>query len=399
MTGRRAGRVTAAVAVVGLVAGAAAWWSAGATPRSAVVERRDLVLGVEVAGVLRSEDPLELGPPQVREIWSYKISFMAPEGSAVAAGDPVLGFDTTELLTRRIEMRAEVESAVQKLEQRRQDLEISLRRERLALAEAEARLRRLALQVDVPEEIEAANELRRARVDHAQVETEISSRRHLLELLEAGAVAELRSLEEGRDHAAERLRRTEAQITAMTVAAPRPGTVVYVSDWEGQKKKVGDTAWRMEKVVELPNLERMVAEGEVPEAESGRLAVGQAVTLRLDAFPDRPLRGAVRKVQRTIQQRSPQDPRKVARFEVDLEGEAGGVLRPGMRFTGEVEIERVEGALVLPLEAVLPTPEGPRVRIAGWWRTHEAAPRLGRANERWVEVLGGLDEGQRVVLP
>ena len=390
---------SAAAALLATAVAGAVWWTSGSSPRTAAVERRDLVLGVGVTGVLRSEDPLALGPPQVREIWNYKISFLAPEGSTVEAGQPVLGFDTTELQTRLLEARAEVESAAQTFEQRRQDLEIARRRERLTLAEAEAKSRRLALQVDVPAEIEAANELRRARLDYERVKAEIASRRHLLELLDRGAKAELQSLAEARDHAVERLRRTEAQIAAMTVAAPRAGTVVYVSDWQGQKKKVGDSCWRMEKVVELPDLGRMLGEAEAPEAESGRLAVGQPVSLRLDAFPDRSLSGVVRKVERTIQRRSPEDPRKVARFAVELDDGGDGVLRPGMRFTGEVEIGRLSAALAVPLEAVVPTAAGPQVEVEGWLHRRRVSPRLGRANGRWVEVLSGLEEGQRVILP
>ena len=36
----------------------------------------------------------------------------------------------------------------------------------------------------------------------------------------------------------------ESAIAAMTVAAPRDGTVVYVADWRGEKPRVGESTWR-----------------------------------------------------------------------------------------------------------------------------------------------------------
>ncbi len=53
------------------------------------VERRDLVIGVEIEGELQAVDSADLGPPALRSVWDFKISFMASEGSEVAAGQSV----------------------------------------------------------------------------------------------------------------------------------------------------------------------------------------------------------------------------------------------------------------------------------------------------------------------
>ena len=47
------------------------------------VERGDLVQTVEVEGSLQAMQSESIGPPQVPDVWEYKISFMAPEGSVV----------------------------------------------------------------------------------------------------------------------------------------------------------------------------------------------------------------------------------------------------------------------------------------------------------------------------
>ena len=92
-----------------------------------------------------------------------------------------------------------------------------------------------------------------------------------------------RLLESKQREAASAVETSQASIRAMTTMAPREGTVIYVlNPRNGEKKKVGDSCWKAERVVEIPDLNRMKAEGEVDEVDAGRVAVGQRVTLRLD---------------------------------------------------------------------------------------------------------------------
>ena len=64
------------------------------------VERGDLVTSVEVTGALRAVETSALGPPQVRDVWQFKIAMMADEGTEVVAGQPILAFDASELQQR-----------------------------------------------------------------------------------------------------------------------------------------------------------------------------------------------------------------------------------------------------------------------------------------------------------
>ena len=41
------------------------------------------------AGTLRAVESSVLGPPQVRDVWQFKIAMMADEGIEVAEGEPV----------------------------------------------------------------------------------------------------------------------------------------------------------------------------------------------------------------------------------------------------------------------------------------------------------------------
>ena len=393
------------LALVVAVALAALWAftgsrSAAAEEEWAEVDRQDLVLGVQVTGTLSAVQSVELGPPQLPNVWDFKIAFMAPEGVEVREGQPVLGFDTSDLENTLLEKMTERDSAQKELEKKQAELESLRGEDELRLAEAKAKARRASLKVDVPAELVAAKELAEARVDLDLAEREVSYLEKRLALRVREAEAEISALRNRRDRAAARVREAEESIRQMTVTASRSGTVVYRSDArrEREKKKVGDTVWRGEKVVEIPDLGHMRAQGEVDEADAGRVAVGQPVTLRLDAHPDVIYTGRVHAVRGAVQKRSQGDPVKVVGLDLALDRTDPQRMRPGMRFLGTIELDRVPRAVVVPAGAVFNRPEGPVVYRRTRWGTEEVRPQLGRRNDRWVEIVAGLAEGDAIAM-
>ena len=72
------------------------------------------------------------------------------------------------------------------------------------------------------------------------------------------------------------------------------------------------------------------------------------------------------------------------------------LMRPSMRFRGEVETGRTAGLLVIPREAVFLHDAEPVVWTRRAFRWTERPVRLGRSNRRQVEISSGLSEGDRV---
>jgi len=379
----------------------AGWWAFGALRGGESgswvrVERDDLVLGVEVTGTLKAVDTSSIGPPQIPWIWEYKISMLAPEGDDVENGQPVLGFDTSELQRRLKEMMAEAEEAHKEIEKKEAELALQRETNRLRLAEAEARLRKARLQVEVPDELTSENDLRKASLDLRLAEDEIEYvRKRLQDMTRSGEDA-LASLRRHREYAEGEVQATREAIESMTVKAPRDGTVIYASNWRDEKKKVGDACWRGEMVLEIPNLTRMMADGEVDEADASKVAVQQKLTLRLDSHPDEEFSGTVSHIWGTVKRKSWRNPLKVVRLDVDLDRTDERRMRPGMRFRGTIEIERIEDAVVIPVETVFISENGPTVYRKTLMGHEKVAVNLGRRNEKMVEVLGGVDESDRV---
>ncbi len=321
---------------------------------------------------------------------------MAPEGLDIERGTAVLSFDTSNLTRELEEKRAELDSAQKEIEKKTNDLAMSHENDAFRLAEAKAKRDKAQLKLTGPVEILAAHERRKLEIDLALGEKEVLYLEERLHSMARAGEAELALLRDQRDRAAGRVSELESSIARMTVTAPGDGTVVYVTNRRGEKKKVGDSCWIREKVLEIPDLTEMKAEGHVDEADAGRIALGQTVLLRLEAYPDVEYTGRLDFIGSTVQPASSRSPLRVTRCGVALEGTDPERMRPGMRFQGQIEIDRVDDTLLIPVDAVFSTTNGPvayRRTVTGHRRTHL---KLGRSNNDFAEVIEGLSSGDRV---
>ena len=360
------------------------------------IARRDLVLSAEVEGVLEAVDTVGVSPPVVPGMWNFKISMLVPEGTHVEAGQPVASFDATGMQqTMRIKV-GERDVAAGELEKRTNVLEIERQDLELSLAEAEAKIRRHQLELQVPESLVARREIELARIERDLAKFELDNLKRRLGLLARQTTAELSDLRRKRDRAAQRVDQLQQHLASLQVAAPRAGTVIYDKS-RGEKPQVGDSVWQGQPILQIPNLEHLRATGEVDEAEIGRLAVGQPVELSLDAHPGHIFRGTIGAIRGAVRRHSASDPTKFVDVEIILETDPER-MRPGMRFRGKIEVERVVDVLCLPLAAPDPQPEGPVVTVARGLFTEVVTVDLGRRDRECIEVLAGLVEGDRVQL-
>ncbi|HKN46495.1 MAG TPA: HlyD family efflux transporter periplasmic adaptor subunit [Candidatus Polarisedimenticolia bacterium] len=392
---RRRSVLAGGAVVLALLAVAGLRGSGPEVSRPVTVKRQDLVQTVEMEGELQAVRSTEIGVPPVQNA-EFKIAFLIPEGTVVKKGQPVLGFDTEALQRQLVEKQAEFQEAAKKVDQKEIDLGLKLLDVEQRSAQAVAELGKAKLKAEVPAEVQQRIELEKARLDHQGRERDLENLQAEKRVTQTLGDSELRSLRNQRDRAKGRVEELQAAIEKMTVKAPHDGIVVYRTNWQDQKKKVGDSMWFGETALAIPDLSEMRAEGFVDEAEGGAVAAGQPVTLRLEARPDLDIQGRVRAVGRTVRRRSWRTPLKVYKVDVALTRTDPTLMRPSMRFRGEAETGRTAGLLVMPREVVFLRDAGPVVWVRRAFRWTERPVRLGRSNRRQVEVSSGLREGDRV---
>ena len=387
---RRGGALLAAVVAVGA---AGEHWLR--TDETLLVTRGDLVRPVEVEGELRAVRAVEISPPGVSEV-EFKISFMAPEGSTVKKGDPILGFDTQALQKLLDDKQAEMAEARQKLAQKQRDLDVKRLDLDDQIAKAEAALRKARLKAEIPAELLARIEAQKAQLDQTGSERDLENLQAERAVLVSTGEAEIRSLASESARAEGRVKALEAAVEKMMVKAPQDGIVIYKTDWRDEKKKIGDNVWIAQTILSLVDLGEMYALADVDEADAGQLAKGQTATLRLEARPDLDLKGTIRRIGSTVRRKSWRLPTKVYKVEIALQSTDSTLMRPAMRFRGEIETGRRPGVLLVPREAIFLRPSGPVVWVKSALGYTETAVDLGPGNKKLLEARRGLKEGDRV---
>ncbi len=368
----------------------------GAALQFVDVKEDDLVIGVEVTGELAAVDSTDVKPPGLPDIWDYKIAQLADEGIDVAVGAPLVTFDASKQIQDLETMTNEADAAQKKLDKKRDDAQLARRDEELKIAEAEATLRKASLKATVPPDLSASVDLEVLKLEEQSAKLALDQAKNKSEKARRADAAELASLTEHHTYAVHRVEELQRNIGRMAETATRAGTVVYPSNWKGEKKKVGDNAWRMENVLQVVALGKMIGNGQVDEVEMAKVADKQPVRLRLDALPDVQLLGTVQSIAKNVQSKSSVDPSKVVHLKVELAPTADTPLRPGMRFRGEIETQRLAKVVQVPTEAVFVTADGPVAYRQKGGDVERVALTLGKRSATMVQVVSGLLPGDRV---
>jgi len=173
------------------------------------------------------------------------------------------------------------------------------------------------------------------------------------------------------------------------VRAPMDG-VVY-----GLAVRPGGYVNRGDLIANVGRMDRVRVRVYVDEPELGRVAIGQPVTIRWQALPGRSWQGTVERKPTSIEALGS---RQVGEVVCTIEN-PGRELIPGTNVDAEIRTAAVEGALVIPREALRHDPDGDYVfRLAGD-SVERRAVKTGIASVTQVEVLEGLAEGDAVALP
>jgi len=359
------------------------------------IKRDDLVVTVDVAGDLAAVDSTDVKPPVIPEASNFKISWLAPEGSEVVAGAPIVTFDSSDLDRNLEGLQSQAAEWRTQIDRMRQQATLTHRAEELSMLEQEASVQRATRLAGAPPDLVAPLAQRSNELDEHQAKAELELARKRTDYDRRSRAAELQSLVNVQATVAHQIEQLRQSTTRLALTSPRAGTVVYPGNYAGENKKIGDTVYSSDVVVQIVVLGAMIGNGHVDEADLARIAVHEPVALRVDALPDVGLHGTVASIASSVQP-SDTGASNVVRLQVAIEATTTCALRPGMRFRGQVETQRIPSVIQIPAEAVFVTPEGPvayRETTGGLERVRLS---LGHRSTETFEVTAGLSPGDRV---
>lgn len=172
------------------------------------------------------------------------------------------------------------------------------------------------------------------------------------------------------------------KIEDYSIVAPMDGVVLRRDGEVGEITDVGQVLVR----VGVPKPLQVVAE--VNEEDIPRVAIGQIVLFRTDAFPDQRLEGKVREI-------TPMGDVAAKTYRIKIALPDNTPLKPGMSVEANVVTRETAGALLVPAEAV----QGTNVYVIDNDRLKKKSVTVGIRGTRMVEILSGLTEQDRIASP
>ena len=293
---------------------------------------------IESTGQLLAKEHAEIAA----EVGGRSTPLRVEEGASVRAGDVVMEIDPERRRLVLEDARARVAEAL-----------VSLREQERQTARLRELQRRAVASQAKLEEAQTALSLARSRADGARAN----------------------------------LGMAERALRDASVSAPFDGLVARRLVSRGEYVTEGKPLF------ELVALSPIEVEFHLAEVDSGRVAVGRPVDVRVAHFPDESFGALVTVVSPTL------DPKtRTLRVKAQLEN-ADGRLRPGLFARIDLGVAKRSGVIFVPEEAVLQRADGSVVFVVS---AHSRAERrlveTGAHRDGTVEVARGLAAGDRVVV-
>ena len=402
---KRAAAIAAVVVVVALSVGAAAALrrdSSSSTLPTSVVAKTTFVDFLQLRGEIRPVRSVVLTAPSTGS--DLQIVELATNGSKVAAGDPVITFDPTvqqrTLETKRSELKqAEAEIDRTEAEQRRR-----VAAARTELDEARKALARARLELQ-GNELRARLEAEKFVIAVGDADANVRELEQKIEGEQIAAQADVAIARQKRDKALFDVQETERILASLQVRAPAPGSISLLPNFRAggpgrpaPEFRRGDRAWFGAQIAELPDLTAVQMTAHVDEADRGRVQAGSAVRIRVDAVPDHELIGTLSDIAVVAKPDFTTWP-PVRNFDVVVKiSDSDPRLRSGMSASARVELDRLNGVLVVPTAAIFQSGPATVAYVVGPRGAERRAVNVLRRGRDQTAIASGLAEGDRVAL-
>ena len=370
---------------------------------TAIVARTTFVDFLQLRGDVRPVRSVVLTAPSSGT--DLQIIELVKNGDRVAAGDAVIEFDPTTQQRTLETKQSELKQAESEIDRAEADQKRRVAAAQSELEEAKKAVQRARLDVE-------GNELR-ARIEAEKFVIALSNaEEHVRELEKKvdgeriAAGADVAIAKQKRDKALFDVHETERIIGSLKVRAPIAGSISLLPNFRAggpgsraaPEFRRGDRAWFGAQIAELPDLTSVQVNARVDETDRGRVQPGSGVRVRVDAVPDRELTGTLQEISVVAKPDFTTWP-PVRNFDVVIAlADSDPRLRSGMSASARIELDRLQGVLVVPAGAVFQSGASSVVYVVDGSSVQSRPVTLVRRGRDQVVVESGVREGERVAL-
>jgi RND family efflux transporter MFP subunit len=363
------------------------------------VKRGEFLDALQFRGQLKAMKSVTLTAPS--NAGDLQILKIVADGSQVKKGDNVVEFDPSKTQQDLAQDQSSLKSSQAEIDQARAAGRLTEEADTTAVMKAKYDVEVATLDASKAEVV--------SRIEGAEANLKLADAQQALhqadEQLKSDITVDKSTIEDKKNASRKAdydTQRARNALASMTLKAPADGTVSLLSTWHPGGEgpfKAGERAWPGAPIAELPDAASLRIAARVDETERGRLAVGQPVTLQLDAIADRQFTGKVERIG-TIATADFTSGWPIPRnFDLELAiDQADSRLKPGMTVQITVIVDRVPDAITIPAQASFAKSGQTVAYVWNGSAFQERAIQIERRSRDRILISSGLKPGDLVAL-
>ena len=368
----------------------------------AKVRQGEFRISIRTRGEIRSVRSEVITAPQVP---SPQIVRLAESGRPIRRGEVVVEFDAAQQEQTLLEKTTSMRTVEKEMVQTKASHRITNEQDGMSKMTAEYNVERSKLEAskaEVISEIEGAKD----RLDVGISEGELKQVKTTIDSHSVAENADLERLDQKKDKVGRDTDRAKLYLSKMVLRAPNDGIVNILPNFRSSGSfgnapppfKEGDRAWTGAAIAEIPDLSSMRVELKLEEVDRGKLQLGQAAHIRVDAVPDKDFLADLDWISpiASINFRGGWT-EKIFPARATLKN-LDERLRPGMSATAEIILESEQNRMLIPTRASFTKNGKPAVYVQKGADFELRPIEVGKRNESDIVVLKGLKVGEVVAL-
>jgi HlyD family secretion protein len=393
------------IVAAGSVAGVTRLRRGGSTTLpTTVVARTTFVDYLQIRGEIRPVKSTVLSAPMSGGS-DLLILKLARNGAVVEAGEVVVQFDTTNQQRTLEQKQSELKQAESEIEKTLAEQRRRVQAAATALEQAKSAVARAKLDLECAD-LRPRVEAEHFRIKLLDAEEVVREAEHKVEAERASSAADVASARQKRDKASFDVRETERTMAGMTLKAPAKGPLTILPNRRAANAfaqsapefRTGDRAFFGAQIAELPDLSNIQMTCRIDEVDRARVERGRATLIRVDALPDRELRGTVKDISMMARPDFTTFP-PTRNFDLTVAvGDNDSRLRSGMSASARIEMDRLNGVIVVPATAVFQRGGTAVTFVVKGAAIETRTVKVLRRGRDQIALADGLREGERISL-
>jgi HlyD family secretion protein len=349
-------------------------------------------------GTVRAVNSINIIAPNVSYRYgNLKITSIVNDGKEVDKGDTVIIFDPSEIKKAIITSQQQLEIAnaeFDKLKATQQseieDLESDLEISRISQEISKINFEQAVYESDVTKK-EINLKLETANIALTRAKEQIENRKKIQQEDLFQKTLSIKQLTIALEDA-------NNTVKSLFVISPAPGIAILKDNfYTNQKWQAGDQPYSGTTLIELPDLNEMMAEVKINEVDITKITPGLKVEIKPDAYSDTTFSGKVSAVANLAQNKDSKTRIKVFPVQIKIDGRSGSLL-PGLTVSCKIEISEITGVLFIPIESIFKDQKNEFVYVKTTSGFKRKDVKIGAINTDFAVVINGLAENEELAL-